>query len=300
MTTGRLNNEFAIDGAAKFREGQGGLVRLDLTAGGAEAHVYLQGAHVTHWAPAAGRGVLWVSRRSRFEAGMPIRGGVPVCFPWFGPCESDPDLPLHGFARRMDWRVESVAQPDAEHVAVSLALTADDRTRAMWPHEFELRHTITVGPELSMALEVRNTGAAPFTFTEAFHPYFAVADIRKARVSGLQGTDFIDLRDGSRHHDDAPQVTFEQETDREYVNTQGPCVLEGGLHWRRVRIEKSGSDSTVLWNPWAAQAASMPDFGDDEWPQMLCVEPSNAATCNAVPLAPAERHTLRMTIRVSD
>ena len=299
MDKQRLNEQMAIPGTVVFAEGQGGLVRGELTAGGAVGHVDLHGAHLTHWAPVAGKPVLWISERSRFEQGVPIRGGVPVCWPWFGPHPSRPELGNHGFVRTMPWAVEGVTQPDAEHVSVTLRVKDTEQTRAIWPYAFELRLTITVGAELAMALEVRNTGDAPFTFSEAFHPYFAVGDIREAAVGGLSGLEYVDLRDGSRHHDDAPRLLFTGETDREYVDTRTETCLEGGLHFRRIRIAKTGSDSTVVWNPWAGKAREMSDFGDDEWVGMVCVEPANAATCNAVTLRPGERHVMTATISVA-
>ena len=309
MTTiDELNQRFEIEGVAGFDVGEGGLARLRITVGGlvrlclkageAEAHVYPRGAHLTHWQPAGGKPVLWVSERSRFEEGMPIRGGVPICWPWFGPCTFKPELGNHGFVRKMAWEVESITQPDPRHVAVTLRVSDTDQTLAIWPHEFELRLTITVGADLTMALEARNVGDAPFTFTEAFHPYLCVADIRKAAVTGLADMDFIDLRDGGRCHDDHPRLIFTEETDREYVDTQATTILEGGLHWGRITISKSGSDSTVVWNPWTAKAREMSDFGDDEWPEMVCVEPANAATRNAVTVAAGEKHTMAATFRV--
>ncbi len=299
MNIDELNERFGINGAAVFDVGQGGLAQLELTVGGVEAHVILQGAHLTHWAPAGGKPVLWVSECSWFETGAAIRGGVPICWPWFGPCTFKPELGNHGFVRKMAWEVESITQPGPRHVAVTLRVSDTDQTRAIWPHEFELRLTITVGADLTMALEARNVGDSPFTFTEAFHPYLCVADIRKAAVTGLTDTDFIDLRDAGRRHDEQPRLIFTEETDREYVDTRATTILEGGLYWGRITISKSGSDSTVVWNPWTAKAREMSDFGDDEWPEMVCVEPANAATRNAVTVAAGEKHTMAATLNTT-
>lgn len=300
MNLQQLNQRFAIDGLARFEEGHGGLTRLRLTVGQAEGEVYLHGAHVTHWAPAPGRPVLWMSGASLFEAGSPIRGGVPVCWPWFGAAPGRGDLPAHGFVRRMDWEVESVARQDEDRAAVVMTLGDTDQTRAQYPHPFQCRMTIVLGPELTVCLEAANTGDAPMAFTEAFHPYFAVTDIREASVCGLEGLPYVDLRDRSRHvADDAP-LRFAGETDREYFDSQAAIALRPAAHWQTLLITKAGSMSTVIWNPWTDKARRMSDFGDDEWPGMLCIEPANAATQNAVTVAPGQRHAMTMTVTCAD
>jgi len=298
MTIEELNERYEIPGTARFEAGPGGMTQLDIRTQGHQAQLMLHGAHVTHFCPAGGEPALWMSRRSWFAPGKPIRGGVPVCFPWFGPKDGAPNAPNHGFARVWEWAVESLTRAPGGRVIVTLRLAADDRTRGYWAGDFELRHTVTVADSLTMALETRNVGAAPFTICEALHSYFRVSDIRKVSVAGLAGVTYLDkVAPGGRGLGGAEAITFSGETDREYLNSQGTCEIDDPGLRRRIMVAKSGSDSTVVWNPWIAKAARMPDFDDDEWPGMLCVETANAAD-NAVTIAPGASHTMEARVSV--
>src|SRR5687767_427298 len=191
----KLNRRFTADtgGAARFEPGDGGFAKLILTAPAAEAHVYLYGAHVTHYQPRGQQPVLFLSEKSFFTHGRPIRGGVPIVFPWFGPRASDPQAPLHGLVRVRDWDVESAQRsPDGAGASVTFMLRSSDETFAIWPHDFVLRYTVTVGPQLELALEVTNEGGDEMTFEEGLHTYFAVADVTKAAVHGLQNRTYLD------------------------------------------------------------------------------------------------------------
>jgi glucose-6-phosphate 1-epimerase len=283
-----------IPGIARFEDVPGGLVRLVLTPPAASAHVFLQGGHVTHFQPAGAAPVLFLSKQSAFAPGKPIRGGVPVIFPWFGARSGHPESPAHGFARTLPWELESLTASEGGGATVSLVLRANVETRAHWPHEFLLRHRIVVGTELELTLEVENPGAGPFTFEEALHTYLAVTDARQVEISGLSGCEFIDKVDGfrSKVQDTAP-IRFTGETDRVYLRTKAACTLRD--QERSIEISKQGSDTTVIWNPWIAKAKAMSDFGDDEWMEMACIETANAAD-NAVTLAPGERKVMRARI----
>lgn len=297
MDIKQLNEQFGIDGVVEFVAGPGGLAQASITARGGAGTVLLHGAHVTGFEPAAREPVLWMSRRSWFEPGKPVRGGVPVCFPWFGSTGPAPDSPHHGFARGMEWRVESVRQED-DRVVIALAIAADDDTRLLWPGEFELRHTVSVGETLSMSLEVRNAGEEAFSITEALHSYLAVSDVRNVAVHGLEGAEYVDtVGEEVRMRQGDEPIRFAAETDRAYVNTEAACVLDDAGMGRRITIAKSGSRSTVVWNPWSAKAARMGDYGDDEWPEMVCIETANIYD-NAVTVAPGQAHTMAAQIRV--
>ena len=303
MTMDELTNRFAIPGVATFEAGLGHLTRIAVTAPRGQAHVYLHGGHVAHWHPADQRQpVLWMSRHTRAAPDAPLRGGVPICFPWFADDCPQADAPLHGFARTMPWRLESVQLTPRKDVVVTLSLTADDQTRRHWPGGFELTYTVTVGAALTMALAVRNVGPSgkPFRITEALHSYFRISGIKDIAVTGLARAEYIDKVDARRRkrQGDEP-LRFTGETDRIYVNTQAACVLKDYGLERQITVAKSGSNSTVVWNPWHDKAARMPDFGDNEWPFMACIETANAAE-NAVTVAPGESHVLQAEISVSD
>lgn len=278
----------------KFDTGAGGMNRIVINTPGAEAHVYLHGAHVTHYQPKGQPPVLFLSRQSHFAAGKAIRGGIPVIFPWFGPRAGDPAAPMHGFARTAEWSVKEI-KPRCEAVGVTLALTGSDATRRWLPNEFELLCTICVGSSLEVSLEVCNRSASAFTFEEALHTYLSVGDVRQAGIEGLDGRTFIDKTAAMARARQSGPVRIERETDRVYVDTVDDVSAADPINGRRLVVAKTGSRTTVVWNPWVEKAQAMADLGDDEWPRMLCIETANAAE-NAVTLAPGQSHTMTATI----
>lgn len=302
MSIDTLNAKFLVPGAARFDEGDGGLTRLTLTTPSGAAEVYLHGAHVTRYRRPHEQPILWMSEKSWYQTGKPIRGGVPVIFPWFGARKDAPasppapPSPNHGFARLMPWKPESIAMRDDGRVEAILSLTDTPETRAVWPHAFELRFRVAVGNTLQMSLEVRNIGDKPFVYEEGLHTYFHVGDIKQVRVTGLEETPFIDKVGGVPHVDPSHNpIVFAGETDRVYLPTKAECVIEDASLLRRIRVRKQGSDATVVWNPWIAKAKAMPDFGDDEWTGMVCVETVNVADY-AVGIKPGQTHTMSAEI----
>lgn len=286
-----------IPGIAAFTDAQGGLVRIDLTTPLASAQIYLHGAHVASFQPAGAQPVLFMSRRSMFAKDRPIRGGVPVIFPWFGPRAGHPESPAHGFTRTMEWEVESLTCADGKNVELVLMMESTDATRALWPHDFTLRHRISLGSQLTMQLEVTNRSGAPFSFEEALHTYFAISSIHAVTATGFAGAEYLDKVDGAlRKTQDHSPIRITGETDRVYLNTRATCTVEDSGMSRTIVVEKSGSDTTVLWNPWTSKAARLADLGDD-WPQMICIETVNAAD-NAVTLAAGATHVMRATVGI--
>jgi D-hexose-6-phosphate mutarotase len=243
--------------------------------------------------------VLWVSSASRFTPDAAIRGGVPICFPWFGAQVGHPESPSHGFARLSPWSLVA-AEDDGQDVTVSLRLTDEDATGASaWPHRFEAVYTVVVGSRLSLALQVTNLSDETVSFEEALHTYFDVRDIRAAEVSGLEGTAFYDRLSGPGPVPGEPDpVRFGSETDRIYLGTRASTMVRDADAGRCVAISKDGSDATVVWNPWVDKAKAMDDFGDDEWKRMVCVEVGNIREAT-IHLAPGGSHTMMTTFEVS-
>ncbi|RPH41074.1 MAG: D-hexose-6-phosphate mutarotase [Planctomycetota bacterium] len=283
-----LQRRFAIPGVVQVDSGAGSLPRVVVTGDHASAEIYLHGAQLTQFQPKGAKPVLFMSGKSWFEANKPIRGGVPVCFPWFGPKAGSPELPAHGFARIRDWDLEScVRQPDG---AVRVAFALDSE-------ESDLRLTFTIGRSLEMEFDVRSKTA--LTFEEALHTYFLVGDVRRVGVEGLENTDYLDKTDSFRRKTQpAEPIRITAETDRIYPDTRTACVVRDPVLERTIRVEKEGSDTTVVWNPWIAKAKAMPDFGDDEWPEMICVETANVGD-RAVRLQAGETHRMKVRITVS-
>ena len=281
-----MNKQFDIPGIVKLDHGQGNLPRLTVTSPHATATIYSHGAHVALFQPQGARPVLFMSQASRFEANKPIRGGVPVIFPWFGPLPTDPTAPAHGTARLADWNLISTTQQTDGVVELLFALPPF------------LQYRVTIGRQLELALEVCNTSKNPLRFEEALHTYFAVSEIRQCSVTGLENAQYDSLVEGVTNKSQGTDpIRFTAETDRLYLNTRATCVIHDPGWQRRIVIEKSGSDSTVVWNPWIAKSKAMPDFGDAEWPGMLCIETVNARG-NAITLAPNQSHIMRAVIRV--
>ena len=289
-----LHEQFGHLPGVRFEPGQGGLLCLRIANAHAEAEIYLHGAHVTQFQPADESPVLFVSANSEFVEGKPIRGGVPIIFPWFGPREG---TELHGIVRLMNWDVAEVRQADGETI-VALQLDSDSQPHPNWPGRCALRYEVSVGRALRLTLRVENRGEEPFTFEEALHTYFAVGDARRIGISGLQCREFIDKTDNfARKTQSDELLRLNGETDSVYFDAGTRCVIEDEANARRIAVAKSHSATTVVWNPWIAKAATMPDFGDDEWPQMVCVETCNALD-GAITLAPGGSHEMTAVIEV--
>ncbi len=287
-------NGVALPAGVDVQAGPGGLPRLRVQNALGQAEVCLHGAHVTHFQAQGQKPLLWMSAKSWFEAGKPIRGGIPICWPWFGPNTSKPGLPAHGFARLKTWSLlRAAALPDGR-TQIVLGLRADEQTRALWPHEFELEYSVTVGGALELALRVCNTGTDAFDFEEALHTYLTVSDIHGVEISGLAGDTYIDKMNGAQKRVEGPQpIKFSGETDRTYVNTSGKCEVNDPARGWIIAVAKKNSLTTVVWNPWIAKSKAMPDFGDEEWPGMVCVETANAAD-NRLSLKPGASHEIQV------
>lgn len=298
MHAAELANRFAIPDALRFEDAPGELARAVISTPAAEAEVYLHGAHLVHWAPRGQRPVLFLSPKSLFAPGKAIRGGVPIIFPWFGPRGDGKPGPAHGFARSMEWTIEGAKLCSGGNVEITFTLAPNDATRGFGYSAFHLCFRLTIGRELEMELEVRNDGQAPLTCEEALHTYFAIGDIRQVSVSGLEGTAYIDKTDGfKRKKLGNESVLIAKETDQVHLSTQATCVVHDPVWNRRIVVEKSGSESTVVWNPWIDKTKGMSDMAQGGWQEMICVETANAAD-NTVHLSPGASHKLTASIRV--
>jgi glucose-6-phosphate 1-epimerase len=293
-----VDPRFEIPNAVRFETGSGGLARAIVSTPAAEGELYLQGAHVTHWAPRGQRPVLFVSSKSSFTPGKAIRGGVPVIFPWFGSRSDGRPGPSHGFARTLEWSVEETRLRDGARVEVTLALAPNETTRDLGYADFHLRSRVTFGAELQMELEIRNDTPAPLNYEEALHTYFAIGDIHQVMVSGLEGTTYIDKTDGFQRKTQCNEpIRIAKECDQVHLSTSATCVIYDAAWNRRIFVEKSGSNSTVVWNPWIEKTQTMVDMAPDDWKKMICLETANAAE-NVVRLAPGESHRMTALIRL--
>ena len=276
-----------------------------VTLASCEAEFYLQGAHLARWQPAGFSGVLFMSEQSEFTPGQAIRGGIPICFPWFGPrtfgAEEYPKSPSHGFARTAEWALAFAALlPGADggdRLSLTLTLGPDDTSRALGYDNFRVACEILLGRELTVRLTVANPGDAPLHFEEALHSYFAVADVRETALTGLEGAAYLDKRDEgkAKRAPDGPLV-LDRFTDRVFPVHEAAATLADRGNQRVIVAEKEHSGTTVVWNPWTEGSAGFKDLGNDEWPGFVAVEAANTGE-QAITLAPGATHT--MGIRVS-
>jgi D-hexose-6-phosphate mutarotase len=280
-------------GRVTFLDGQSELPMIEVSTPWSTAAIYLHGAHVTGFTRSKEPPLLFVSQCSRFAEEQPIRGGVPIVFPWFGGREG---LPQHGFARLKTWDLKEVSPAPDGSVSVRFRLPDCPEASAFPP--FTADYVVTVDQALTLKLVVTNQSRdEAFTFENCLHSYFEVGDINAISVTGLKGAKYLDkVANFAEKTETAEAIKISSEVDRTYLNTAGAVEIVDPQLSRKIRIEKQGSLSTVLWNPWIARAQQMPDFGNDEFQRMICVESGNVGP-NQISLPPGESSTL--TVKLS-
>lgn len=285
-----LNDRFTIDEKINFRDMGAGFIVAEITNRHGSASIALQGAHLLSWLPSGQSPVIWMSQDAKLARGQSIRGGIPVCWPWFGAHGSDSSFPAHGFARTALWDVKSteLLADDNCQIVFQLDVAAD---HPLWPQPILCELHVTLGTVLKMQLITTNTGNQGVVIGQALHTYFAVGDIRRITVAGLDGCAYLDKPDGFKQKLQRGPVTFDDEVDRIYLDTTNDCIIQDPVYRRNIRIAKTGSASTIVWNPWQQRAAAMGDMGKDGYRTMLCVESANAAD-DRIEIQPDGRHTL--------
>ena len=293
-----LNTQFGIKGKLSFREDVSGLVVAEINNEQGRASLCLQGAHLMNWQPKSQSvPVVWLSRDTKPAVGKSIRGGAPVCWPWFGAHASESGYSGHGFARTVPWRVIESGTEPCGATRLTLRLVNNEKTRVQWPYDCNADLTVIVGETLRMELTTENTGTVDFEIGEALHTYFQISDIGQVNVTGLEGCDYWDKVGGSNLRTQDGAIGFSGEVDRVYINSGATCVIRDEKLGRSIQISKSGSQSTVVWTPWVEKANKMGDMGQpDGWREMVCVESANAID-NVVTVAAGARHTLIVEYR---
>jgi len=270
-------SEYEIEDELQFVEIEHGFTYIEINNAGAHATISTYSGQVLSYRPKGQQAdLLFVSDKAYYEDGKAIKGGIPVCWPWFGADPDDRGRPAHGFVRNRQWEVsasESLADGSSK---VVLCLNDSEETRNIWPHPFKLSIEITVGDSLKVALVTHNTGDKSVTISQALHTYFHVGDISKVRVLGLDRTEYLDKVDNSARKTQSGAVTIDGEVDRIYEGVSGELMIDDASLARKIRITSRGCSTAVVWNPWIEIAASMGDLGDDDYRKMLCVETANA------------------------
>ena len=279
MNIEQLNAKYSIANQLEFVADKGGLPMIQVNSSQAKALISIHAGQVLSYQPVGElEDVMFLSEKAYYQAGKAIKGGAPICWPWFGADPEGKGRPGHGFVRNRGWNVvatEALANGDIK-VTVGLDDTAE--TQAIWPHAFSLRQEIIIGDSLNLSLITRNTGNEKFSITQAFHTYFKVGDIARAKVLGLAGCDYLDKAGGgSVQKHQSGDVVIDAEVDRIYLNVGNTLTIDDSALNRRIQITSQGSKTAVVWNPWEKIAKDMADLEDDDYKRLLCVETTNAA-----------------------
>lgn len=286
-----LNTGMEIPRCVTFQDGQGLLPCVEVRTPASEAEIYLHGAHVTHFQKTGEPPLLFMSKMSRYSSDAPIRGGVPVILPWFGP---RPEAPTHGMARTQSWTLKEITLSGDDTKKLHFQLPA---CQVPGFEPFTADYFVTVGTTLELELiTTNNSKDRNLVFEDCLHTYFHVGDIAAVRVRGLQGARYLDrLQNQAEKQETAPEITVAGEVDRSYLDTTAAVEIHDASFKRIITVEKEGSRSTVVWNPWIAKSQAMPDFGNEEYLQMICVESGNVIE-NRITLAPGQSHILRVRL----
>jgi glucose-6-phosphate 1-epimerase len=270
-----INERFGLDSQLQFALHPSGLIQGTVSTDLCGGQFYLHGAHVAYYAPAGARSLLFMSRHSEMCEDKPIRGGVPLCFPWFGPHPNDAAAPAHGLVRTRNWQLQATSLEADGVVRVALGLTVD---------RWQLTYTIRWGASLDLNLAIENLDDQPRECEVALHTYLALADVHTASVSGLEQQSHLDKLTGATEPASGQAIRFTQETDRVYHGAVSEVLIDDPGHHRKIRLLPRNSRSTVVWNPWIAKSHRMNDFGDDEYLHMCCVETANVGRdCLQIP-----------------
>jgi D-hexose-6-phosphate mutarotase len=288
---------FAIAGHVSFTQFNADTIVMEISNTACSASIVMQGAHLIHWQPKdCEQPVVWLSSDATFARGKSIRGGIPICWPWFGPHETRDDVPAHGYARTVEWSIVNCQQVSDELTEISFRLIENEHSRAMWPYQTDCIYSLKIGATLELQLVTINESDQSVVLGEALHTYFNIGEIENVRVLGLDHGDYYD-KVADRMARQQGAIEFNAETDRVYMNTIAGCTIEDPQLNRRIHIDKTGSQSTVVWNPWQGKADAMGDLGPQGWHQMVCVETANALD-NRISLEAGQRHEMTVRYRV--
>lgn len=292
-----LNRIFGREDKIQFIEGPSGMPLIEVATSRATAKVALYGGQMLSFKPVgADHDLFYLSQTAIYQQGKSIRGGAPLCWPWFGDDPGSLGRQAHGFARNLFWDVLD-SQIHDDNVEITLGLESTATSKQWWPSEFRLRKKIHVGDKLSISLTTENKGEIPFSISKALHSYFLVGDINQTRVSGLDGIDYLDKTLDFAKHKQAGDITANKETDRVYLNAPTKVQIVDPALKRRIEIEHNGADNFVVWNPWD-KAANLKDMPAEDYEQFICVETANAIA-NSVIIAPGAAHSMQVSYAIN-
>ncbi|CAG20982.1 D-hexose-6-phosphate mutarotase [Photobacterium profundum] len=256
----------------------------------AEAGISLHGGHLIWFKPAGEQDVIWLSEKAEFDTTKAIRGGIPVCWPWFGKAAT----PSHGFARNSQWTLKEHRE-NSNGVIISLMLEDSESTREMWPHKFKNELIFEIGTELKVHLTSTNVDDHSWSYGGALHTYFTVADINTVEITDM-GKEYIDSTQGDKAVQGGNTLVFTQEVDRVYTSPQDIITINDKNNTRQISVKNQGHNAAVIWNPWQDLSISMSGMADNSFETMVCVE--STIYGQGIELAPGQSHTLSTLISV--
>ena len=274
MNIDDLNEEFGIEAEVGFYE-EDGLVYIMVSNKHAEATISKYGAQILNYNPSRNVEILWMSPESRFEEGKAIRGGIPVCFPWFGPHASESGFPQHGFARIMNWELVRTETLQGGENQIVLQLCSSEQTKTYWDNDFCAEMIFTIGAKLEVSLKVTNTSDVPIVYSCALHSYFSVSAIDNITIRGLKDTSYEDQLNGGDYIQKEELLKIKGEITRHYYDTEETCVIDDPVFNRNIQIAKAGSKNSTVWNPGATTCAEMGDVPDHAYETFVCLETVN-------------------------
>ncbi|SFE55928.1 D-hexose-6-phosphate mutarotase [Nitrosomonas sp. Nm166] len=298
MNIEQLNTNYNIAGQLEFIAGKGGLPMIQVNSSKAKALISLHAGQVLSFKPAnEPEDIMFLSEKAYYQNGKAIKGGAPICWPWFGPDPEGKGRPGHGFVRNRLWNVITTEATANSDIKVILGLVDTSETQATWPYSFSLVQEILISDTLNLSLITRNTGNKNFSITQAFHTYFKIGNIAQVKVLGLEGCNYIDKVENSTQKQQMDAVTINSEVDRIYLDVSKPLTIDDSALNRRIQITSQGSKTAVVWNPWEKISREMADLEDTDYQRLLCVETTNAAN-NVIEVAPGSECRLTANYRV--
>jgi D-hexose-6-phosphate mutarotase len=292
----QLNQQFGKQ-QLQFVTGPNDLIVAEIRNNVATAQIALYGGHILAYARHNQPAILWMSQKAVFQPGKAIRGGIPICWPWFANHPTDPSKPAHGFVRIMPWNMRSSTAIDATTTQIVLGISDTPATHELWPHAFDLELNVTVGQTLTAALTMRNTDSEPWSITGALHSYFTVGQIAAIQITGVEGSDYLDKVDQMRRKTQVGPVSIagEHEFNPIYIDTTATCVIHDPVLQRQISVAKQGSQTTVIWNPGRDKTPKFSDLAATEYQTMVCIETGNVID-DVIQLDPGASHTLATII----
>ena len=299
MNTDELNQKFGIKDILLFQE-ENDMQMAVISNDHSSAIISLYGGQVLSFKPHGSEDLLFVSSQAEFRVGKAIRGGIPVCFPWFNAHPTNKELPNHGFARISKWDIEKTEQLLTGETRLIISLSSSEATKKLWKYNFKVEFEIIIGKSLLVKWQTENLDEAEFTFSQALHSYFNVGDINSLTIAGLENQNYMEtiILEEPFEGEKSP-IKISRQTDRDYLNSDTTCEIIDINFNRKIKISKKGSLSTVVWNPWKELSVKMSDLGDDDYLSFVCVESANTHY-HPVTVQPNEKHILIMELSEDD